>query len=557
MSPLPPDTDTAELRLTGTVAAKGLVRGRLVIGTGVSRAEAPAMAATAEREDPTAARTRLAGAVAEAARQLAGLAERSDETAAEMLGFQIALLEDPALIEPAEPHLAAGVPADAAWRTALDDQIADYRAAEDAYFQARASDLEDLRDRVSALLTGHGGPAGSASCPPEIADAILVLRDLPPSRFLEMDWARIRGVALTEGSAASHVAMLARARGLPLLVGLDTHIREVAGGTPAVLDAEAGTLIVAPTAKTAAAIDQRLLERKKRAAADAAYLHQAAATRDGSRVTVLLNADDPAMLSGLDPATTDGIGLARSELHFYRLAEAGKGLPDEEAQLADYRRLIDWAAGRPVTIRTLDAGGDKPIPGLTPDGERNPFLGLRGLRLSLARPEIFVVQVRALLRAAAHGPVKVMLPMVTVPEELDQARELFEAALTDLQRAGRPASIPALGMMVEVPAAALTVERFDADFFSIGTNDLIQYVTAAGRDEPAVAHLYQPDHPAVLALIRRVAAHGRSSGKEVSVCGDMAGAPETLRLLLDCGIRTVSVPPAALAATKATIAGYG
>jgi len=216
-----------------------------------------------------------------------------------------------------------------------------------------------------------------------------------------------------------------------------------------------------------------------------------------------------------------------------------------------------WARGRPVTIRTLDAGGDKPIPGLTPDGESNPFLGLRGLRLSLARPDVFRVQLRALARAAAEGDLKVMLPMVTRPQELEATRALFRKAVSELVAAGIPAGMPKLGMMVEVPSAALNIAAFDADFYSIGSNDLVQYVTAAGRDCESVRELYDPLEPGVLELIHRVVQHGKLTGREVSLCGDMASDPRYLPALLDTGLRAISVAPARLAGAKAQIAAYG
>jgi phosphotransferase system enzyme I (PtsI) len=215
--------------------------------------------------------------------------------------------------------------------------------------------------------------------------------------------------------------------------------------------------------------------------------------------------------------------------------------------------MIEWAQGRPVTIRTLDAGGDKPIKGLTIDGESNPFLGVRGVRLSLARPEIFRVQLRALLRAAVHGPLKVMVPMVTVPAELDAVRMLMGNAYHDLKREGFTVAVPALGMMIEVPAAALALSHFNADFYSIGSNDLIQYTMAAGRDIGAVAALADARHPAFLRLIEIVAAYGAQNNIEVSLCGDAGGDPALIPYLLQAGIRTLSVAPGLVGAAKLAI----
>ncbi len=535
----------AERIFTGGVASRGLASGIIVYHRAAS-AHATVQGLPAEE------RERLSQAIATAAGRLTRLTESEtamgNDDAGAILEFQIALLEDPELVQPAYEAVAAGAPAVGAWNQALDAQIAEFEASEDDYFRARAADLKDLRDRVSDLLTGAGGGLRTVR-----EDSILVSKDLAPSRFLEADWTKYRGVALTGGSANGHVAILARARGIPLLIGLDVADLDLKDGSSAILDADNGRLIQQPTEDTWTYYTQRLDARRAAAAAVAEFLPKPARTGSGDRVRVYVNVDDLSLLDGLDPAHCDGIGLTRTEFLFY----GGGGAADEDAQYAAYCRLLQWADGHPVTIRTLDAGGDKPIPGLTPEGETNPFLGLRGLRLSLAHPQVFRVQLRALARAAADGALKVMLPMVTAPHELTAARTLFEAEVAALTEAGIPARLPPLGIMVEVPAAALDIASFAADFFSIGSNDLVQYVTAAGRDCAAVADLYDPLNPAVLELIRRVAAHGADSGKDVSLCGDMAGDPRYLGPLLDAGLRHLSVAPAALAPVKAGIADYG
>jgi phosphotransferase system enzyme I (PtsI) len=265
----------------------------------------------------------------------------------------------------------------------------------------------------------------------------------------------------------------------------------------------------------------------------------------------MINVTGLAELSGLNPAEVDGIGLMRTEFLF----QGREMLPTEEEQYQIYKRMLEWADGRPVTIRTLDAGGDKPIAGLTQAGDINPFLGVRGVRLSLRHLDVFRAQLRALARAAVMGNLKAMIPMVTVPEELDRCRALLEEALAELRREGRQAQMPPLGMMVEVPAAALAIEDFNADFFSIGSNDLIQYVAAASRDEPQLADLARPSR-AVFNLIGHVVKYADSSGRETSLCGDLAGDPEQVAALLDQGLRTFSVAPGALGPVKAAIARY-
>jgi phosphotransferase system enzyme I (PtsI) len=528
----------AEQIFKGQIASPGLALG--TIDLHILNLANPGAAGTPEQE-----RRALRGAVEVARAQLMSLTEKSDAMAGDILALQIALLEDSELTAPAIEAIEGGKSAAAAWREALDAQIEIYRSDDSEYFRARAADLMDLRDRVVGLFCGE--VRGSKMKAP---DAIYVAQDLAPSRFLETDWSRYRGAALMGGSASSHVAILARARGMPLLIGIRGTEAALRDGAEAILDAEDGRLIVDPEASTVARYRDRLAQRREEAEKEATFLDGPAVTAGGARIQVCINVDDPEVLDRMNPDHCDGIGLTRSEFLFY----ANDGLPDEDRQFDAYARLIDWAGGKTVTIRTLDAGGDKPISGLTPEGETNPFLGLRGLRLSLARAEIFRVQLRALARAAARGPLKVMFPMVTVPAEMDQARALFEEEVAGLTEAGIEARTPPLGMMVEVPAAALDVAHFKADFFSIGSNDLVQYVTATGRDNAAVAALHDALNPAVLELIGRVAAHGVRVGCEVSLCGDMAAEPASLARLLDAGLRAVSVAPAALARTKAAIA---
>jgi phosphoenolpyruvate-protein phosphotransferase (PTS system enzyme I) len=527
---------------TGKVASPGLVAGRI-------RFHVRRAASQIAIGSPVEEALRLDHALSAAAAKLGQLSKAVDEAARGILEFQIALIEDDELVEPVRRAIACGAPAYQAWRQSLDGQVAEYEAAPDAYFRARAADLADLRERVLDLLSGAGENVGEAVNGEEAN--IYVGEDLAPSRFLEIDWRHYRGGALLSGSTNGHVAILARARGVPLVVGLGTA--DLVGGADAILDAEEGRLIQDPIRHTRDIFTRRMTTRSATAAAEAEFLPRPAVTRGGVRISVAINVDEPGIVAGIDPAHCDGIGLTRTEFLFSSPA----GWPDEQRQFEIYARLIAWAKGRPVTIRTLDAGGDKPIPGLTPDGESNPFLGLRGIRLSLARPEVFHTQLKALARAAAFGPLKVMLPMVTVPREIEETRVLLQGAIDELGSAGTAATMPSLGMMVEVPAAALNVALFNADFYSIGSNDLVQYVTATSRDCAAVGALHDPLDPAVLELIGRVVAHGAATGREVGLCGDMASDPRYLPTLLGLGLRSVSVAPARLAKVKAEIARHG
>ena len=526
--------------LTGQPAAPGLAQGPL------AQLDAPLPVDEPGAARDSNARDRLAAAIAEARRQLDRLrADSPTDLAGEVLGFQIALLDDPDLLEPAEPLLAQGTNAHAAWEAAIGELIDVYAADTDAYFRARAEDLRDLRQRVRAALSGASAPAEELP-----AGAVLVAETLTPSRFLEIDWTRVAGAALASGSATSHMAMLARARGVPLVTGLGADLLDLPADRPAVLDALDGRLVVEPAAATRDAYAQRLAARDAAADADASYRSRPGASADGTAVSVHLNVDDPAVLEAFDPAICDGIGLTRTEFLFR------DGPADEATQLHAYRRILAWADGRPVTVRTLDAGGDKPVPGVTPAGESNPFLGQRGLRLSLACPEVFRTQLRALLQAANDGPLKILLPMVTLPRELDAAREILAAVRHELSEEGIDVPDTPLGIMVETPAAALRPGAFDADFYSIGTNDLVQYVMAAARDVDTVADLQDARDPGVMELIARVAEAGRTRGVEVSVCGETAGDPKAIGHLLEAGVRALSVPPAAVGQTKRAVASH-
>ncbi len=342
--------------------------------------------------------------------------------------------------------------------------------------------------------------------------------------------------------------MLARARGIPMVVQLGSIF---AAADTALLDGQSATLELDPTLEQVGLFEKRREIHRKNRASARAILGRPAALWGGEKIRLLINIQRVEDLDHADAQYADGIGLMRTEF----LLAGRTGLPDEETQYLAYDAVLRWAGSRPVTIRTFDAGGDKPVPGFTEDGEANPFLGVRGLRLCLERPDIFAVQLRALARAAVRGNLKVMFPMVTTPEELEAGRNLFADAVGKLQSQGVPAALPPLGIMVEVPAAALTVERFRASFLSIGSNDLAQYVTACDRTNGSLAKLSDPLHPAVLELIGRTAEYGRRAGIDVSLCGDMAGDPRCIPALLSCGLRELSVNPAALAQIKQTIDG--
>ena len=472
----------------------------------------------------------LAEAVEVTIRELRSLQAGVDREAADIVQFQIELLEDPTLTAEALVAVAAGADPVAAFRQGIATHLRVYEDAADDYLRARAADVRDLRDRVLRALSG--ARAGAQDIARE--GAILVVDDLTPTGFLAVDWTRAKGAATINGSPHSHAAILARSRGIPMIVGLQ-GADKAKPGAACILDADAGLLILEPGPPTLAHYRERAEATAVRNSTERAHADRPAVTRDGRAIRVYVNVDAPDSLRQVPREWFDGVGLVRTEL----LLDTSSGVPDAATQAACYRPLFDWSAGRPTTIRLLDAGGDKPIPGLTLGNEANPFLGMRGVRLLLRTPEVLRSQLAAILDAAAGRSVRIMIPMITVPQEFSACRAILDALVAER---GAPRAPIQLGMMVETPAAALTIERFDAEFFSIGTNDLVQYVMAAGRDQRELQYLQTATAPAVLDLIARVAQHGHSTGKEVGVCGDDAFQPGALQALLQAGISSVSVP---------------
>ena len=521
------------LELTGIPASAGYAEGPWF---DLDRPSSRYAAKDSPRAEAEALREALAAATLRLGRLIADLSGE----AREVLEFQFAMIEDEALTAPALLSIGEGVTADAAWRAALDAEIAGYVNSQEEYFKARASDLIDIRDQVLRELASEAAIAVPAG-------AILYGDDIAPTRFLETDWSG-GGIALKGGSSASHVAMLARSRGVPMVVGLGAPASVPSGF--ALLDAEHGEIVFAPSEVDLSRFRRNRAAFSARRDQAQSFLTRPAVTKDGTPVRVRVNVADPVETEAFDIANCDGVGLMRTEFLF-----GGKtGLPDEETQYRAYRKVLEWAGGKPVTIRTVDAGGDKPVPGFTVE-ESNPFLGQRGIRLSLARPEIFRIQIRALLRAAVHGALKVMFPMVSVPDEYHQAAALFAEEAARLAAEGVDHKSPPLGIMVEVPSVAIAPELFsDVAFFSIGSNDLTQYVMAAARDNGTVARLNDVTNPSVLRLIGQIVTYGHEQGIPVSFCGDAGGNPAAIPDLLRAGLRDLSMAPAQLAAGKAAIA---
>jgi phosphoenolpyruvate-protein phosphotransferase (PTS system enzyme I) len=415
-----------------------------------------------------------------------------------------------------------------------------------AMLRERVGDLVDVQIRLLSLLLALPDydpvelPAGS--------NAILVTHDLTPSLTLQLDRQSIAAIATDAGTATAHVAILARSLGLPAVVGLRNATERLKGGEVAILDGTAGTLAIAPTTTEIDAAGARAARDAARQSELDRFSRLDAITVDGERLILRANVDLPEEAESGASSGADGVGLMRTEF----LVVGRAAMPDEDEQFRVYRRVVEAFGKRPVVIRTFDIGGDKlPVGGFP--AEANPFLGWRAIRMCLDQPELFKVQLRALLRAALYGDVRIMLPLVVTVDEVRAARALLEEAANELAQAAVPhrSDVP-LGVMIETPAAAVACDTFvrDADFFSIGTNDLVQYTLAVDRGNANLADRFTALHPAVLRLIKQTVDSGRAHALEVCVCGEMASQPLMVFALLGLGVRQFSVAPRAVSAVK-------
>jgi phosphocarrier protein FPr len=454
-------------------------------------------------------------------------------------------LDDPALLDPARSAiLYTQVSAAAAWAEAVKQVAAGYRQLEDEYMRARAADVESVGKQVLENLPGRVPAAPLLSQP-----GILVASDLSPAETAGLDPELALGICTALGGPGSHSAILARSLGIPAIAGLGEAMLQVAEGTPLLMDGGSGQVWLNPNPELAAEYADRLSVSRKAAAAARELSAAPAVTRDGRRIETSANIGSLADARLAVACGAESVGLFRSEFMFLNRSEA----PDEDEQYAAYRQVAEALGGRPVVIRTLDAGGDKPLPYIDLEVESNPFLGWRAIRICLAHPDFFKLQLRAILRLAAEFPVRVMFPMIATLDEWRMARDLLAEARLEVTRCGQsaPERIET-GIMVETPAAALLIEQFatEVDFFSIGSNDLTQYTLAAERGNPRLAQLSDPLQPAVLQLIRQVIATVHSHGKRVGVCGEMASDLPAVVLLVGLGVDALSMNPTALPQVK-------
>ncbi len=560
-----PPRRSREVVIRGIAVAPGIAIGE-VFDTSEPPAEAPRRAIEAGAVD--AEKQRLATAVAASRKQVAKLKtrlgvlpEEAQEELEPLLDAYALMLGDSRLIRGArkriENELLAAETAVADEAEAIAEVILSARDDDKAGLRRRAGEVREIARRLTRNLTQN--PFRSFKDVPE--GAILVAVELTPADAALLDPARIAGVAAEEGGADGHTAIMLRALGIPAVLGAPGLTEAARRGDPAVLDGAAGSIALHPTTVTLGHAKDQIAAYARERQRLGKLRRLPAVTTDGEQVELLANLEIPAELPLIAQAGAQGIGLLRSEFLFMNRED----LPDEDDQFAAYHPIVEAMNGDPVTIRVLDWGGEKDMEALaagveTHHASANPALGLRGIRMLLKRPELLEAQFAAILRIAARAPegaVRVMLPMVTVPEEVKAARDIYDRVARRLRRRGEkvPEKLPELGAMIETPGAALAADAIalEADFFAIGTNDLAMYTLAVDRGDAEVAHLYDPLHPAVLRLVQFSTEAALRLRMPVSICGEMAGNPALVPLLLGLGIRSLSMNAGAIPRVKQAV----
>jgi phosphotransferase system enzyme I (PtsI) len=539
------------MRLTGQGVSPGIGIGRAIVvtrGTVNLRFRIPERRIDAELERLDAARAQARVQIGQIKERIAA-AVGADH--AYLFDAQLLLLDDPMLVARAAAIVRAErLNVESALQRALDEVSALFDRVDDPYLRERKGDVADVVGRLSMNLRADGDPL-------ELfrdveGPLVLVAEELSPSLVAQLDGDRLAGLVTDAGSWTYHTAILARSMHIPAVAGLRHASGIIPPGSVVAVDGTSGIVLIDPAPEILADLEARSRKRRayERSIQDLGDLP--AVTADGTAIRIEANVELPEEAARARERGAEGIGLYRSE---FLLAGTGAASLDEDAQYAVYRRLIQAMAGGRVTVRTFDV--TEAQMGLTHGATTRSPLGLRGLRLSLSFDEVFQAQLRALLRAAMHGPLRIMFPFVTGVEELRLARTAVTQARETLQARGLSVPDVPIGIMIEVPSAALTIDLLavEADFVSIGTNDLIQYTLAVDRTDDRVSGMYAPLHPAILRILRHVARGARRGGLPVSLCGEMAADPALLPLLAGLGLREFSMTPAAIPIAKQVVRG--
>ncbi|WP_371362757.1 phosphoenolpyruvate--protein phosphotransferase [Sporomusa rhizae] len=476
------------------------------------------------------------------------VSQQTGEEAASVFDAHLLMLEDTSYVDPIREAIGQGADAVSAVQATMQQLVDLFRNMEDEYMRERAADITDISRRLIRNLTGSTAVDWGAIAEP----VIVVAHDLTPSDTAQLDPSLVLGFAAESGGRTSHSAILARTLGIPAVVGTKALLSKIKDGQLVIVDGDTGNIVIDPDADTVMQFRQKAAAAAQVRAELALLKDQAAVTIDGCCVELAANIGGPRDIAPALANGAEAIGLYRTEFLFMDHEAA----PTEEEQYQAYKAALEGMQGRAVVIRTLDVGGDKQIAYLDMPKEDNPFLGWRAVRMCLDRPELFKVQLRALWRAGCHGNLKVMFPMVSNLAEVKQAKHLLFQAREELLAEDRPVARKLqIGIMIELPAAALIVDQLasEVDFFSIGSNDLIQYTVGVDRMNENIAHLYQPLHPGVLRLIAMVIDAAHRQDKSVGMCGEMAGDLTCIPLLLGLGLDEFSMSAGSIPQAKKLI----
>jgi len=537
------------IRLAGLKLVTGMARGTAVFH------EPRIVVEQTVAEDPELERARVIAAFRRMREQIEHMTREAEFGVAgehqEILETYKMFAYDEGWVRRINQAIDSGLTAEAAIERVQQRTRARMQEIDDPLLKERMHDLEDLANRLLRIVSGRIGTAAQTGL---TRDAVLIARNMGPAELLEYDRRRLKAVVLEEGSLTSHMVIVARAIGIPV-IGRVTDIRHIANEGDAILvDGDQGSLVVRPTSQVTNSFEQRMAMSLRRRAEFATIRNEPPVTRDGRRCTLMVNAGLAEDVDQLESAGADGIGLFRTEFQFLVSAT----LPGRDSQFRLYKQVLDAAGDKPVIFRTVDIGGDKALPYLTDekDESENPAMGWRALRLSLSRTALMKAQARALIEAADRRVLRVMFPMVSEPWEYEQARALFEEQLEWARehRRHQPARVE-FGAMLEVPSLAemLDVLLPRVNFLSIGTNDLTQFLFAADRADPRLANRYDWLSPAILRFLRRVAREAAAAKVPVRVCGEMGGRPLEAMALIGIGIENFSITPAAVGAVKAMV----
>jgi phosphotransferase system enzyme I (PtsI) len=502
---------------------------------------------------------RFAAAAAKAGHQVEQLQEKADRlggSAGEELGYLLdayrQMLHGSRLIRGVERRVRAErINAEAAVQQEINEIVRGFEAMEDSYLAARVADIRDIGRRLLRNLTNT--PYRPFTALPK--NAVIVADEMTPADTALLDPGHVAGLATVQGGAECHTAIMARSLSLPSVLGIAGLLKGLKGGEQIIVDGAAGVVVINPTPATLEVYRRKRAAVLKTRRILARLKDVPAVTLDGARILLQANMELPNEIAAVLESGAEGIGLLRSEFLFMNRDD----IPSEDEQYQVLKEVVERMDGRTVTVRTFDAGGDKLAPALGCTIGPNPSLGLRAIRLGLARPELLEAQLSAILRASAHGPIRILIPMVATVEELRATRDIMNKVIRRLKRKGTAMADPPppLGAMIEIPGAALSADSiaWQADFFAIGTNDLTQYTLAIDRSDEAVAHLYNPLHPAVLRLIQFSAEAALRARIPVCVCGEIAGDPRYTALLLGLGIRDLSMTASNVPVVKNRIRG--